>query len=348
MPARQREEVMRRELGGDWPSAFRSFDERPFAAASIGQCHRATLHDGRDVVVKVQYPGVADSIRSDIDNVVRLVSVTNMVPKGLYLEHAIEVAKEELALECDYAYEAAAQERFARLAADDPELEVPSVVPELSTPRIVTSTFLEGLHIDKCAGMPQSVRDRIGRLVLRVTLRELFEFRFMQTDPNYANFLFNAERDTLGMLDFGAAKEFPAVFVDEYGKLVLACADGDADGIVRHSISLGFLTGDESRAMLRSHVEAGLVVGRPFATGAAYDFGDNSQMTHDLVGLGGEMISSRLTSPPPEAYALHRRLSGAFLAAMKLRARIDCRELLLEQLGGAADDGAARREAAAV
>ena len=83
---------------------------------------------------------------------------------------------------------------------------------------------------------------------------------------------------------------------------------------------------------MQSHVEAGFVVGRPFATIGEYDFGDNSEMTHDLVGLGGEMIHSRLTSPPAEAYALHRRLSGAFLAAMKLRSRIDCREMLLQQL----------------
>lgn len=134
------------------------------------------------------------------------------------------------------------------------------------------------------------------------------------------------------MIDFGAAKAFRKEFTDAYGDLVLACANGDGPQIIKHSVDLGFLTGDESKALLDAHVAAGMVVGRPFAFDGFYDFGDNSTMTRELVSLGSNMVHNRLTSPPPEAYALHRRLSGAFLVAMKLKARVPCRELLLEQL----------------
>lgn len=153
-----------------------------------------------------------------------------------------------------------------------------------------------------------------------------------QTDPNYANFLYDPIRDVIGMIDFGAAKTFRKEFTDTYGELVLACANGDGQSIIRHSVNLGFLTGDESKPLLDAHIAAGMVVGRPFARDGLYDFGDNSTMTRELVSLGGSMIHNRLTSPPPEAYALHRRLSGAFLVAMKLKAKVPCRELLLEQL----------------
>ena len=119
----------------------------------------------------------------------RLIRVANLLPRGLYVENAVAVAKKELALECDYTYEAAAQARFAQLVAEDPfcaqHFRVPAVVPELSSRRILTSEWAPGIHIDRVAEMEQSVRDAVGTHLLHLTLKELFEWKFMQTDPNW-------------------------------------------------------------------------------------------------------------------------------------------------------------------
>ena len=106
MPKNQVEKVMRNEFGKEWIENFAEFDERPFAAASIGQVHRAKLKDGREIALKIQYPGVAQSINSDIDNLMTILNFGNLLPKGLYMQAFAKVARNELAQECDYKREA--------------------------------------------------------------------------------------------------------------------------------------------------------------------------------------------------------------------------------------------------
>ena len=301
------------------------------AAASIGQVHRATLLDGRRVAMKIQYPGVARSINSDIDNLMRLARLTDVLPRGLYVEEAVRVAKAELALECDYRWEAAAQARFAELLAGDDAFRVPAVVPELCTRAVMTSELVPGVPIDKAGALPQTERDRIGAQLLRLTLRELFEFRFMQTDPNFANFLYDAPSGKLTLIDFGAAKQYPVRFVDEYLRMVACCARRDGPGVLAASRALGFLTGDESAVMLAAHTEAAFVVGMPFAQPGAYDFSRNSEMTRRVGELGAVMLKHRLKPPPEYSYSLHRKLSGAFLTCMRIGARVPCHDLFFSE-----------------
>ncbi|XP_063879464.1 uncharacterized protein LOC135110777 isoform X2 [Scylla paramamosain] len=136
MPTWQLEETIIRQLGDDWRSKVATFDEKPFAAASIGQVHLATLHDGRPVAMKIQYPGVAEGIESDINNLVSSLKVANIFPEGLFVDSVIEVAKRELRWECDYVREAECTRRFKELVKPYPELYVPEVIPELSTPQV--------------------------------------------------------------------------------------------------------------------------------------------------------------------------------------------------------------------
>ena len=362
MPAGQLMGAVEAHLGKDWRAPNGSienggnvevlaFSDEPLAAASIGQVHRATvrraLEDGSgkfenlEVCMKIQYPGVARSIHSDIDNLVRLVSMTDLLPRGLYVEHAVATAKEELTLECDYEYELASQEKMRALLADDPAWTTPRTIPELSSAGVLTTTFAPGVAIDKVACLSQSERDYVATQLLRATLRELFEFRFMQSDPNFANFLYCRETRALTMIDFGAAKAYPKPFVDEYLRMVVACAELDREGVIDASIKLGFLTGEEAAVLVDAHVEAGFQVGRPFrasdpsdpnenAEEIMYDFGENRDMTRRVAGLGKVMLKHRLTPPPAEAYSLHRKLSGSFLACMRLRARVPARALLME------------------
>jgi aarF domain-containing kinase len=333
MPRRQLERVLAAELGDDWRARLGgdAFSEQPVAAASIGQVHRTVLPDGRSAAVKVQYPGVAESINSDLNNLRRLLAVANFLPKGLYIDPLIDVAREELTNECDYVREAEAQRRFRALVADDPDFEVPDVVAEASTRRILTTTWLRGMPIDAVVELnyPQEVRDMIARKLLKLTLKELFVWRYMQTDPNWGNFFYDPDRKVIGLLDFGAAREFSKPFVDDYLRLVWAAANKDRDTIAELSIKLGFLTGYESKVMLDAHIDSGLVVGEPFASHAPFDF-RGSGITARVGKHGAVFAEHRLTAPPPEVYSLHRKLAGAFLICIRMGAVMPCRDLLEE------------------
>ncbi|KAG4917192.1 hypothetical protein JHK87_054749 [Glycine soja] len=284
MPKSQLNQVLNAELGPGWSSKLISFDYEPIAAASIGQVHKAVMKDGMQVAMKIQYPGVGDSINSDIENVKLLLNYTNLIPKGLYLDRAIKVAKEELSRECDYKLEAANQKRFRDLLTGTDGFYVPIVVDNISSKR---------------------------------------------TDPNWGNFLFDEVTKTINLIDFGAARDYPKRFVDDYLRMVLACANGDSDGVIEMSRRLGFLTGMESDVMLDAHVQAGFIVGLPFSRPGGFDF-QSTNITQSISHLGATMLKHRLTPPPDEAYSLHRKLSGAFLACIKIGAVVPCRELLLE------------------
>ncbi|XP_050363525.1 protein ABC transporter 1, mitochondrial [Argentina anserina] len=329
MPRSQLNQVLDAELGPGWSSKLTSFDYEPLASASIGQVHRAVTKDGMDVAIKIQYPGVADSISSDLENVKLLLDYTNLIPKGLYLERAMKVAKEELSRECNYELEAESQNRFRDLLSDAQGFYVPLVVDELSSKRVLTTELISGIPIDKVALLDQETRNYVGRKLLELTLRELFVFRFMQTDPNWSNFLYDKPTNTINLIDFGAARDYPKNFVDDYLRMVVACANSDRDTVLEMSKRLGFLAGSESEVMLEAHVQAGFVVGLPFAKPGGYDF-RASNITQSISNLGATMLQHRLTPPPDEAYSLHRKLAGAFLACIKLGAVVPCRELLLE------------------
>ncbi|KAL5700443.1 mitochondrial chaperone [Ranunculus cassubicifolius] len=329
MPKSQLNQVLDAEFGTNWTSKLQSFDYEPLASASIGQVHRAVTKDGMKVAMKIQYPGVADSIDSDIDNVKLLLNYTNLIPKGLYLDSAIKVAKEELSRECNYELEAINQKRFRDLLSKHEGIYVPMVFDDLSSKKVITTELVPGVPIDKVSALSQKTRDYVGTKLLELTLMELFVLRFMQTDPNWSNFLYDEATNTINLIDFGAARDYPKNFVDDYLKMVVACANCDKDTVLEMSQRLGFLTGEESDVLLDAHVQAGFVVGVPFAKPGGYNFG-STNITQSISSLGARMLQHRLTPPPDEAYSLHRKLSGAFLACIKIGAVVPCRDLLLK------------------
>lgn len=196
MPASQRDQVLTTNLGPNWRDLFSDFSEIPMAAASIGQVHAATLaSNGLSVAVKIQYPGVADSISSDLSNLAVLLTASRLLPKGLYLEKTIANARTELGWECDYIREGECAKRFRELLKDDTDVfRVPKVVDEACGPHVLTMERMWGIGVTKVMDkLTQEERDWIGTQVLKLCFREVKEFNFMQTDPNWTNFLWNAK-----------------------------------------------------------------------------------------------------------------------------------------------------------
>lgn len=335
MPPAQLNRVMSRELGANWRKKhFASFEDVPFAAASIGQVHNAVTEDLLPVVVKVQYPGVADSIDSDLSNILMLLTALSMLPAGLFLDKTVANARLELKWECDYIREAQSLVRFRELLKDDPVFEVPKVLQQMSGEHVLTMERMRGTEIAK-GDWDQETKNYIATNIMRLCLTELKQFKFMQTDPNWANFLYNEKTHKIELLDFGASREFRDEFVNDYVEILRGAVNGDTAKVEEYSLRLGYLTGNESSAMVEAHVNSIMVLGEAFAprkNNEPFDF-KNQTITDRVRDNIGLMLNERLTPPPEETYSLHRKLSGVYLLCAKLQATVPCADLFEKIVG---------------
>jgi len=334
MPPRQLDGVLKAEWGPDWRRRFRHFEAAPVAAASIGQVHRATLPDGRRLAIKVQYPGVADSIGSDVDNVATLLRLSGLLPAALDVGPLLEEAKRQLADEADYRREAEQARRYAAALGEDPRYVVPAIEPALTTARVLAMDFLDGRPIEALADQPQDARDAAMTALVSLVLRELFAFGVMQTDPNFANYRWQPETGRLVLLDFGAARDVPAATADAYRRLIRAGLARDLPLIRDIAVETGFLGADAARAhgpavdRIIAAIDAAL--NRP----GSFDFGDRA-FVPVVRQEARALVADRATWHLPAADTLfvQRKVSGTALLAARLKARVDVRGLAAAAIG---------------
>jgi predicted unusual protein kinase regulating ubiquinone biosynthesis (AarF/ABC1/UbiB family) len=326
MPEAQVRQVLAHELGREWKQRFAEFDFEPLAAASIGQVHAAHAHDGRDLALKLQYPGVERSIDGDVDNLALLLRALRLVPAGLDLDSVVPELKEELRREADYAREARSQEQYRALVGADPGVLVPRVHADLSTRRVLASDRVRALPIEdlRSPAHPQRLRDEIGAKLLRLVFRELFEFRFVQTDPNFGNYLYEPKHERVALLDFGSVRSFSRHFTDHYRGLIAATVHGDCTEVEERGRELGLLRGDESAEARAAFAQLSLRVAEPLAKRGVYDFAA-AQLAREVRDLGVDAYTRRgLHAPPTELIFLHRKLAGTYLLLAHIGARVDC------------------------
>lgn len=236
LPLREIEPVLRQELGPDWRRRFSTFDERPIAAASIGQVHRATW-EGRDVAVKVQYPGIAEVMASDVRALGLALRATSLVARGMSMPPLVAELRTRLGEELDYEREAAHQNAFAS-AYRDSEVLVPRAL--LATRRLMISDWLGGVPFAELARTgDEQQRDHAGQLYQRFFLVSPTRVGLLHTDPHPGNFRLVGQR--LGVLDFGSVLSTPGGLPQTFGRLIAGMLVGDDRAVERRLGEDGFI-----------------------------------------------------------------------------------------------------------
>ncbi len=330
MPLAQLRRVLGRAYGSGWERRFARFDETPIASASIGQVHRARTIDGRELALKVQYPGVARSITSDVDNVATLLRLAQLLPLGVDVEEIAREAKRQLAQEADYLSESRFLEQYARLVADDPQIVLPKVHWDFTTARVMAMDYMEGVPVESLgAETPQAVRDALGAALQRLMFRELFEFRVMQTDPNFANYLYQPATARLVLLDFGATQQFSRAYTERYRRITRAIVAGDRPAIEREARRIGYIADDASQEVVDAAMEVLELVCEPLRSEDVYDYGA-SDLPRRARELGVDLAFKRglLRMPPSHTLFLHRKLVGVYLLLARLGAHVPTGRLL--------------------
>ena len=237
------EEVFAREFGRAPSQVFRQFEHEPFAAASIGQVHRATLHDGTRVAVKVQYPGVGEAIGHDLSNVGMLISMAGVLSRGLDAGPIVRDLREGILAELDYLREAASQQRFYDEFAGHAFIRVPRVHHELTTERVLVQEYIEGWPFSAAMELDQPERDRVAEIIFRYAFGSIYRHHLFNGDPHPGNYLL-LDDGGVAFVDYGCVATFSEETIAGFVRILHAVMDDDHEEWRRAVEAIGILRPD--------------------------------------------------------------------------------------------------------
>ncbi len=331
MPAATVHKVLAEQLGPRWRRQFTEFDDKPAAAASIGQVHKAVWKDGRQVAVKVQYPGAGDALISDLNQVSRVARMAAGWIPGLDLKPILDELKERVAEELDYQLEAESQQAFHEAFADSPQFAVPAVVR--NTERVIISEWLDGVPLSRLIGSgTQEEKDVAARRYLEFLLLGPAKAGLLHADPHPGNFRLTPD-GRFGVLDFGAVKRLPEGMPDEIGRLLMLALDDDAQGVVDGLRDEGFI-----KASIEVDPEGLLDYLAPFLEPARYEtFQFSRSWLQELFQHVNDprrpqwSVGLKLNLPP-EYLLIHRVWLGGIGVLCQIEGEVPALEVLSQYL----------------
>lgn len=334
MPRAQVAAMLEANWGKGWEKQFKHFSFTPLAAASIGQVHRGQTRDGRDLAIKIQYPGVRESIDSDVDNVAGLLRMSGLLPKEMNIKPLLRDAKRQLHDEADYIREGNYLHRYCELLAGAPDYVLPGLHADLTTQSVLAMDYVGGVPIESLLHAAQADRDRVMTLLFALLLREVFEFRLVQTDPNFANYQYDTATHQLILLDFGATRPYKASMSRDFRRLIQGAMAADRAAMGAASMAIGYFDDSTQTRHRQAVLDIGEIALEPFCREGVYDFGasdlpERVRSSGMALGLDREFW----IIPPADAMLLQRKFGGLYLLAIRLKARVDVHALAKAALG---------------
>lgn len=320
------------------------------ASASLGQVHRARRKsDGRELVLKVQYPGVAAAIDSDVRTMTRIVSMSKVMPKGISLDPIMEEVREMLHQEVDYGREMTMTQTFYERLKDDPRYVVPEVFTDYCADSVLCLSYEEALHVKSAEvqGLPQERRNKIAENALDLFFTEFFDWGLVQTDPHFGNYKVRLDpkgkNDQMLLMDFGATRQFSKPFLDQYFNIIAGAYYDNEAQILDGAEGIGLMRTQFSDAVRQSFIEVCRLIIEPFVDPQAhpgrvpdewitengeYRWGSTDLPKRVSAAVAKAAMSRYFRVPPREIVFLHRRLVGVFVLIAVLGGELKSHEML--------------------
>ncbi len=307
-------------------------DPKPTASASLGQVHKATIKaTGEVLALKIQYPDVDKAVLSDIKALKGVLKIADLFPQISHLDLLFDEVQNMLNQELDYLHEMKWTDKFRDALKSDPRFIVPKTYPELTTKKVIATSFEEGVGVDslEVAALSQERRNRIAEAALDLYFKELFEWGFVQTDPHIGNYKIhiNEIQDQILLFDFGAVRQFSDDFLENYRGLVHASVRKDFSELATYSMKLGFTEEGDPQKLKDLFYEFCIMMVEPF-TEDEYDWG-NTDLPKRITKIVAQVIKEfKVRTPPREVVFLDRKTTGVFIFLSILKARFSSKKLL--------------------
>jgi predicted unusual protein kinase regulating ubiquinone biosynthesis (AarF/ABC1/UbiB family) len=338
---------MRAELGENWETKFASFERTAAAAASLGQVHRATAHDGRALACKLQYPDMASAVEADLGQLRTLLGLFKSMDKTIDSTEAVEEVGARLREELEYDRELKHMRLFALMLADEPRIKTPEPLEDLSTKRLLTMTWLEGRGLMSWLEEPQEIRNRIAELLFKAWWGPMTHYGVIHGDPHLGNYALTENAERLQLLDFGCVRIFPPRFLDGVVGLWRGLKANDMDQVVHSYEIWGFknLNAEliEALTMWARFIYGPLLDDRVRTIAddvppSMYGRREAFEVRKRLKTLGPVLI-------PREFVFMDRAAIGLGAAFLHLRAELNFGRMFAESVEGFSTEAMAKRQA---